>query len=180
MADSIMPGIYPAAIVKHWWETSRSGDPVLAFTLIARDPEWGTEYPMSHRVYFTPKAAGMARGQLRLLGFDPDLQDLAEIGESISFEGHETEVTVDEQVFNGKSQIRVARFGGKPKPPEKAALLKAQQALRAAKKANSDAYSEAVPETPPANPTERKRGEKPPYPDPNAIPTEQQAGDIPF
>jgi len=186
MADSIMPGIYPAEIVKHWWETSRSGDPVLAFTLNVHEPEWGTEYPMSHRVYFTPKAAGMARAQLKLLGFDSDAQDLADIGESVSFEGVQVEVTVDEQTYQGKSQVRVARFGGKPKPPEKSALAKATQALRDAKRVNRDAYSDPVEETPPAKPPERKRAEKPPYPDPNAMLTEaeaaaEQAGsDIPF
>jgi hypothetical protein len=128
----LTPGIYEATVCKHWWEEKQSdGSPILLVQVTIFD---GTDdYKMTGRIYFSPKAVGMARGQLRELGFDPETEKIVDIGDTISFVGNTPEVTLEEEEWQGRTQLKLTRFGGRSKPPTADAMKAAQQALLAAK-----------------------------------------------
>jgi hypothetical protein len=131
----LRPGIYSARVVKHVWTTSQNLNPGLAVTVAIFSDDGFGEEEIIGKIWFSDKAMGMARAQLRALGFDPDSQDPAEIGFSISLVGNETEVILEEQEYNGRRELKVARFGKAAPPPSKEALQALGTKLRSAKKA---------------------------------------------
>lgn len=136
----LTPGVFQAQVERHWWEANnRDGTAILAVEVSVFDGE--SDQKQTGRIYFTPKAAGMARGQLRAFDFDPNTQNIVDIGASIDFTGRTVEVVLEEHTYNNRTEIRIARFGGRPKPPTPDAMSAAQKALHEVKK------------TPPKKPT---------------------------
>ena len=148
-------GKFKGRVVWHGWVTSQAGTPGLAVRVGIMDDFAGAEEEITGTIWLSPKAMGMARMQLKALGFDCDTQELSEIGVSVSFIDRECDVVLKEEQYKGKVSIKMDRFGAGAPPPTKDALVKAQAGLRAAKKA------------------------RPPYPDPNAMPPDAGA-DVPL
>lgn len=125
-------GIHKAIVKEHWFTTSQGGNPGLAVKVgIAGD--WDDEEIMIGTIWLTPKSMGMARIQLRALGFDCDTQDLADLNDAISLVGHEVDVEIKEETYNNRTEMRIARFGGPAPKPTAEKLGEATKALRAAK-----------------------------------------------
>ncbi len=95
---------------------------------IVADTEDGPAIPL---IWLTEKAAGMARAQLRVCGFDVDARDMWELDDN-----HEllsgNMIPVDIEEYNGKAQARIPTSD----TPTKKAISVVQTALRAAKKDN--------------------------------------------
>jgi len=144
----LTPGIYKSVVEKHWLTTSQVGNPGLSIK-VKIDDDWDSGQTFIGTIWFTEKSMGMARGQLRALGFDMDANELADLEDTISLVGVKVDVELKEEVYNGRSELRIARFGGPAPPPTKAALAAATKALRSVKKspANSDTVSPAKQKT---------------------------------
>lgn len=100
------PGTYIAKVLEHdVLINEKSGNWYIAF-LLEVDGE-----KMHHSIYLTPKAAGMARGQLKAVGFDSDKRSTAELSENkFLLAGAKCEVVVEDQEYNGKVYTRIARI----------------------------------------------------------------------
>ncbi len=144
----MMPGIYNAVVKQHCWITSRAGHPGLEVTVEVSD-DWDSK-PMTGTIWFTDKALGMARMQLRALGFDPDTQKVGDIGPRISLVGHQCEVELAEEDYNGRTSLKIKRFGGRPKPPTDDQLRNLDVLLARAKTRQPAADSEPAAQKPPA------------------------------
>ena len=174
----MQPGSYKAVVTDHRWTTAQSGNPGLAVTVDVIDGFGGVE-SMVGTIWFTPKSMGIARTQLRALGFDPDKQHVKDIGESISLRDHECEVQIAEEDYKGRTSLRIRMFGGLPKPPTAAQLSALDAALAAAKKSgvwdgdDAAAFERANPMVPS---DESLSGNLPPPP-PTPAPTEDS---LPF
>jgi hypothetical protein len=147
---TLQPGIFNGVVVSHKWGTSGTGSPFLAVT-VEIDDGFGTVDAITGKIYFTPKAKGMARGQLKALGFNPDEYEAGDIGDTVSLVGNECSVELDEQEFRGRTELRVARFGAN-KPPSKEELAKVTRMLREAKGKSEPAESPLHPPKPAPKP----------------------------
>lgn len=148
-----LPGTYKARVEKHWFTTSQAGTPGLAVKVLVADADsdWGDEQAFVGTIWLSPKAMGMARSQLKALGFDCDLHDLDELESDVSLVGREVEVELKEETYKNRTELRIARFGGQAPKPTPDALAKATAALRAAKKYHADA-DDQPPVAEPAKP----------------------------
>ena len=147
---ALRPGTYDAIVTEHHWTTSQSGNPGLAVQ-VDIDDRSGEFTAMVGVIWFTPKSMGMARGQLRALGFDPDRQQCKAIGETISLVDARCEVQIVEEEYRGRTSIKISRFGGIPKPPTQEQLAGLDALLAAAKKTDEreDDFSTTKPAPPP-------------------------------
>jgi hypothetical protein len=127
---TLIPGVYQAEVRKHTWGYSQSGTPFLSVDLLIFT-DFGEE-AMNGRIYFSAKSMGIGRQNLKALGFDPDTQEVEEVGDSISFIGNQCTIELQEQEYNGRTELKVARWGT-VKPPDKEALRKLGADLKAAK-----------------------------------------------
>jgi hypothetical protein len=104
-------------------------------------------------IWLSSASMGMARSQLKALGFDCDKNDLSEIGDTISLVGVEVDVQLKEEDYKGRISLKITRFGG-ASPPTPKALADATAALRAAKKAAAATGAYSAPEPPEAKPVD--------------------------
>lgn len=154
----MLPGTYRAIVTGTRWTTSQGGNAGLTVNVDVDDN--GDFVSMFGTIWFTPKSMGMARGQLKALGFDPDHQHVRDIGGEISLVDQRCEVQVVEEDYKGQKQIKIGRFGGGPKPPSPELLASLDAKLAKAKKSGDDdgeddAYhgpSLPPPPQPPAEP----------------------------
>lgn len=172
----MVPGSYKAVVTDHRWTTAQSGNPGLAVTVDVIDGFGGVE-SMVGTIWFTPKSMGMARTQLRALGFDPDKQHVKDIGGSISLRDHECEVQIAEEDYKGRTSLKIRMFGGLPKPPTAAQLSALDAALAAAKKSGGKADAEAFERANPMVPSDESLSGNLPTPPPTRAPTEEE---LPF
>ena len=177
----LLAGIYKAVIKKHWFTTSAmKGTPGLAVKVEISD-EWDEGQTFVGTIWLSPNAMGMARSQLKALGFDCDTHELSELEGEVSLVDRAVDVELREEDFRGKTELKIARFGGSAPKPTKDALSSATKELRAAKKAAKESES-AAKATPAAKPVAEKKATPPsePFPDVNAQPQEESGDDIPF
>jgi len=127
------PGTYTAKVLEHRWTTSQKGDPSLAVK-VSIITDFGDEEIYTGYIYFSDAAMGMARAQLRAFGFDPDHEELSDIGDTLSLIDREVIVQLEEHDYRGQISIRIKRFGGSPPPPDKNSIVATQAKLRQAKK----------------------------------------------
>jgi hypothetical protein len=123
-------GANKAKVLKTYFTTSQAGNAGLSIKVEVGDA-WEKE-EMTGTIWFSPKAAGMARRQLKVFGFDIDTTDLSEIGQSVDFVGMEILVTLKEEDYHGVLSLKIDCFGA-VKAPTADELGAAQRALRAAK-----------------------------------------------
>lgn len=126
--------IVDAQIAANEWMVSNSGNEYLALRVVVA----GEEYVAS--IYFTEKSIGMARSKLRACGFDPDTQELAEIGKSISLVGRNVQVDIYNDTYGGKTRVKADICTDAPPNRERIVALQAQ--LRAAKKSSTETDEE--------------------------------------
>lgn len=131
-----MTGEYPATIVSHDFFTTQKGTFALAVKANVRTPLGEDE--LQGFIWFTEKAMGMARAQLKEIGFDCDNQNLNDLGTKVSLVGNKCTVTVEEREFKGQTETRIARFGIGRRVLTNDEKAKIQKALRAAKKAQPE------------------------------------------
>ena len=94
----------------------------------------------------TAKALEMARPRLKAIGFDPDMQNLDDLQKRPEMvAGHEVEVDIQEEVYNGQARLKVAWLGKPKKPVDQSTLAKLTKGLRDAKHREP---SEEAPEPP--------------------------------
>jgi hypothetical protein len=160
------PGIFTATVRNHFWSRSRSGTEFLGVQFDVPS-DFNDVESITAQIWFTSKAMGMARSQLKALGFNCDTQDLAELGGSISLVGAETDIELQEHEYNGRYELRVVRIGVS-KPPDAARLKELGASLRAAKK--SVAKVEELPPVGGMSPAEAA----------NEVGAPRPAEDIPF
>jgi hypothetical protein len=159
----LQPGIAKAKVLRHWFTTSQGGTPGLSVRVEVSD-DWDAGQEMVGTIWLSPKAMGMARSQLKALGFDCTAHELDELDGTDILVGNEVDLELKEEEYKGRRELKIARFGGPAPKPTKDALKAATAALRAAKKEKPE---------PPQQTT------KPPFPDVNAQPT-PTAGDDQF
>lgn len=157
------PGTYKAVVTDHNWTTSASNNPGLAIQVDIPDDFGGVE-SMTGTIWFTSKSMGMARGQLKALGFNPDRQKARDIGSTISLRDREVSVVVAEEEYKGRKSLKISRFGAAATPPRPEQLAGLDELLAAAKKADEREEAEAPrdeslsgnlqPPTPASAPTE--------------------------
>ncbi|MFA5186906.1 MAG: hypothetical protein WC551_10540 [Patescibacteria group bacterium] len=82
-------------------------------------------------IWFSDKAMGFARTQLRSIGFDPD-RDLKEVVDLVDTE---ITVTVGQENYKGVDRYKIERFGSDEASDE--IIAKAQEAIRAIGKGKS-------------------------------------------
>ena len=115
----MIPGEYKATVESHTWVTSASKGTVgLRVVCMVYGPD--DNMRLDGTIWFSDKARGFARSQLKALGFDPDKVDVEEIGDSVDLAGNDTTVSVEESEYRGMTTIRIGRFGGANKPTKKA------------------------------------------------------------
>jgi len=172
----IDPGTYMGEVVDYWWE-NRDNPPMIVKVRIKT--EWGDENVIG-KIWFTEKAAGMARAQLRALGVNPD--DDSEMDElavtRLRLAGRQVQVEVDFNEYKGRRTLQVSRFGSVKAPPSPKTMETIKGRLRAAKKTKEVQPDPVVVEaTPTAKPKSSPKAIRP-YPDTNAEPVDDS--DIPF
>lgn len=104
---------------------------------------------IEHRVYITPKTASQVRGFIRNLELDPDKIDIRQLDPThptgVSIMGKVLEITVEEQLYKGKTYQKV-KYINKPKLPISDPSVKAffddfDKAMKASKN-RGDAHEE--------------------------------------
>jgi len=124
----MIPGEYKATVESHTWTTSAAKGTV-GLRIVCLVHSMDDDMQLAGTIWFSDKAMGFARTQLKALGFDPDKVDVEEIGVSVDLNGNETTVVVEEQEYQGTTTVRIGRFGGANKPTQKA-LKSLSAALR--------------------------------------------------
>lgn len=77
-------------------------------------------------IYITPNSANMAHAQLKACGFDSDVQSLNELAQNPTLlRGNKVMVSIREEIYNGKQQLRVEIMLGKPIGNERLGALDA-------------------------------------------------------
>lgn len=173
---ALQPGSYKAVVTEHHWTTSQAETPGLAISLDVLDGFGGCER-MLHTIWFSTKAMGMARAQLKELGFDANKQHARDIGNGISFVDRECNVVLDNENYGGRTTLKVKKIGGLPKPPTAAQLSALDAALAAAKKSGGKADAEAFERANPMVPSDESLSGNLPTPPPTRAPTEEE---LPF
>lgn len=140
-------GIYPARVLSHSWTKAQSGAPGLNIKCSVADPD-GDAADLFGTIYFTDASMGMARRQMKNLGFDPDTQDVFDIGKTVSLIGQDVQGGVTLEEFKGKTKIGF--FGARVSAPDPAALKALTGKLRAAKKPDEPGEDFSVPPGTPA------------------------------
>ena len=147
----LLAGVYEAIVVSHHWITARTGTTGLQVVISVVD-QWGEEHEMTGTIYMSKKSMGMARAQLKALGFDPDHQELAELGYEISLSGNPCQAELAEEEYNGRKSLKVKWFGKHLPPPSKEQLAETQKALQAAKHSQTESeIEESAPAPSPAS-----------------------------
>jgi len=150
----MIPGVYDAEVLGHWLTTSQAGNAGLSVKVLVAD-KFGATEEMVGTIWLTAKSMRMARTQLKALGFDVDTQEIVTLNENpeegMSLVGHKCQVTLKEDDYRNRIEIRIAFFGGGAKPPTAEQLAAAQRGLRAAKgkakaapEVNTDAINPAT------------------------------------
>lgn len=151
------PGSHRAIVTDHKWVTSQAGTPGLEISVDIPD-DFGTVDCMVGTIWMSEKSMGMARRQLKNLGFNPDTQSVGDIGGSISLREREIEIQVEEDEYKGKKKLKINFFGGRSgAAPAKEQLSALDAALAAAKKSGEeedDAYHGPSVPPPPQTPAE--------------------------
>jgi hypothetical protein len=174
----MIPGVYNAEIIAVGLGVSSAGNPNVWITA-AVDDGFGKTEDMTGHIYLTARAMGMARGQFKAIGFDYRQFDLNR--ENLQrVIGHSVEVTLEEQTFGNRRELRIAKFGANH-PPSPESLAAATAALRSGKDEGSPAPSPDDAEAKrDRNLREQARDEvRPPLPMEPEI-YEDGADDIPF
>lgn len=132
---ALVMGVQKATVLDHWFDTKgQNHTPCLSIILEVMD-DFAQPQKIQGEIWLTEKSAGMARQQLRSLGFDPDQQELTEI----QVVGNEVEIELYQEPWTDKhgreSLSTRVRFAPKRAPvaPPAAKLAAIQSALRAAK-----------------------------------------------
>jgi hypothetical protein len=127
------PGIVKAVVKRHSFTSSQAGTPGLSVTVELTD-DWDSGVTMVGTIWLSQKSMGMARPQLKALGFDISTHELDELDGTEILVGREVEIELREEEYKGRKELRIARFGGLPPKPTKDALKAVTAALREAKK----------------------------------------------
>jgi len=125
----LIPGQrYEATVLETRHGIDRAGYAALKVKVKVLDIEGDQE--LWGAIYTSPKAVGMGRKQFQAIGFNPDTQQLEEIGRGISLAGNPVKDGVEVEEYNGTLKVRCfGMVGG----ASKKALQAATAALRAAK-----------------------------------------------
>lgn len=136
-------GTYDGTVFDASLSTSAKGTLSVRVIVDIDDPDTGTPVRMTGNIWITERALGMARGQLKHLGFDIDAHDLSEIDHGV-LKGAACKVKLGIENYQGQDTLKIQMFGGemKPKPAE---IAKAQAALRAAKSKKAESQPELPP-----------------------------------
>ena len=123
-----------ATVLRHSWTTSGNGNPALRIVCACVSDTGETEELIGN-IYFSEKSVGMARAQLKHLGFDIVDGWLGDIKDDETFMDVKLPVVIDEY----KGTLKIGKFGpAKNPPPSEVALEAATEKLRSAKKAKDE------------------------------------------
>ena len=154
---ALQKGIYQATVTAHQLITSaKKGTPGLSVTVQFNDG-W-QDQTETGIIWLSAKAAESAREQLKAVGFNPDKHKLSELGagQTLSLVGHGCSIEIDEEEYQGKSRMKIKRFGA-PRPPADELLSQLDDILADAKgpdeAADADEFERANPVPPPPPPT---------------------------
>jgi hypothetical protein len=140
------PGVYDVKIVAAGLCSSQSGNPGVWIT-VDIDDGFGRSEEMTGKIWITEKAMGMARGQLKAVGFDYRALDLTHDNVQ-AIVGNECSVTLKEETYKNRTEVKISLFGSNA-PPSPEALAAATRSLRAAK---DDGEEKLPPRTLPKQP----------------------------
>ena len=134
----IQAGRWTATVVKHWIDQTGNGSAFVAVKLALEGDD-----AITGKIWLTEKSMGMARGQLKSLGFDVDKQSLEDLDTNQELlKGKTVEIEIEENEYQGKTtmQVRSIRV-----PKDKGLLAKLTEGLRSAKKKTDEPGDEGVP-----------------------------------
>lgn len=162
-------GVYNSEIVAIGLTTSQTGNCGVWVTVEVDDGFGGAREEMTGRIWITDAAMGMAKKQLDAIGFDWKKTDLSMDTLQICI-GNEVEVTLKEETYKNRKEVKIAFFGGGSKPPTEAEISRAMTMLRAKKDATEGPQD--APESTRSKKTSsgQEKADKP-APVPNASPT---------
>lgn len=127
-------GVYNSEIVAIGLTKSQPGNCGVWVTVEVDDGFGGAREEMTGRIWITDAAMGMAKKQLDAIGFDWKKTDLSMDTLQICI-GNEVEVTLKEEAYKNRKEVKIAFFGGGSKPPTEAEISRAMTMLRAKKDA---------------------------------------------
>lgn len=127
----IQDGVYEAKITENGAGTTKNG----ADYLWLRCRVDGYDDPVFAKVWLTPKSMGIARQQLKTLGVDPDLVDLAELADQSNYlSGIKAKIIVEVRDGYVNANLPLPERPG----PSKKRLGELSKALRDAKRGDED------------------------------------------
>ncbi len=130
----LTPGVFKARKIAHQWTTAKTtGSPGLVVWVEIDDGVSDVPEKISGTIWITEKSAGMARAQFKALGHDMDKTDLSAFDDSDYLNEVEIPIVLEEHTYLGRTEIRIARFGGNMRPSDDV-LKRAQTMMRTAKK----------------------------------------------
>jgi hypothetical protein len=126
-------GVFEACtVLDNWWTHAQTGTRALAVKIGVEDFEANGTQELIGNIYFTDKSMGLARAQLKALGFDCEKESLATLTEKCLV-GRTVTVVLED---NGKGGLKVSRFGvfGNRDAPKEDEFAMLDAALKSAKK----------------------------------------------
>ena len=141
----LSPGVFEACtVLDNWWTHAQTGTRALAVKVGVEDFENGGTQELVGNIYFTDKSMGLARAQLKALGFDCEKESIRTLTEK-SLVGRTVTVVLED---NQKGGLKVARFGvfGNRDAPKEDEFTKMDNALRAAKKSKPATSAAPAPD----------------------------------
>jgi len=123
-------GVYDAVVKETDWTTSSKGTFGLKVNVAVLENQ-KEECEMEGRIWFSKSSMKMARAQLKAIGFEPDTQEMMDIGSDISLVGKPCKVTLKNEEWKGNWNLRIAYFGVWGEKPKKKDIENIQEAIRA-------------------------------------------------